>query len=182
MHKTIVVTPPRSEPVSLNEAKKQLRVTACNDDEHISNLIKVSRDRVEKFCNRFFTTQTVDIVYDSSLPDKYICLPYPDLESVEQLSYYDSYGVEGVIPNTDYTFNSETQRITASTSFPVDAISFRVRVVTGAPADFQGAKIAMLMTIADLFDLRVESVVGFSVSNNPAAVNNMWPYRVELGV
>ena len=74
MHKTIVVTPPRSEPVSLNEAKKQLRVTACNDDEHISNLIKVSRDRVEKFCNRFFTTQTVDIVYDSSLPDKYIFL------------------------------------------------------------------------------------------------------------
>lgn len=184
MHKTIVITPPLVEPISLDEAKAQLRIkeTATKDDEHISALIKVARDRVEKFCNRFFSEQTVSIVFECSLPDRYIKLPYPDLTSVQSLSYFQDDGTEVVIDSGDYNFNSNRQIITASTTFPADAVSYQVTVVTGAPNEYQGARIGMLMTLTDLFDLRAESIVGFSVGNNPAAVNNMWPYRVELGV
>ena len=184
MHKTIVITPPLVEPISLDEAKKQLRIkeSSTSDDDHIAMLIKVARDRVEKFCNRFFTEQTVSIVYNEVLPDRYICLPYPDLTSVVQLSYFDSDDVETVIDSGDYTFNSESQKITSATTFPADAVSYKINVVTGAPNEYGGASIGMLMMLSDLYDLRVESVTGVSVSSNPAVENSIYPYRVELGV
>jgi len=184
MHKTIVITPPLVEPISLDEAKAQLRISekATKDDEHIKMLISVARDRAERFCNRFFTEQTVSIVYNCTLPDRYINLPYPDITSVSSVSYFQADGSEVQIDASDYVFNSRLQTITALTMFPADAVSYQVTVVTGAPLEYQGAKIAMLMTLTDLFDLRAESVVGFSIANNPAVVNNMYPYRVELGV
>jgi len=183
MHKTIVITPPLVEPVSIDEAKKQLRIkeSSTTDDDHIAMLIKVARDRVEKFCNRFFTEQTVSIIYNESLPDRYICLPYPDLTGVVQLSYFDADDTETVIDSADYTFNSQSQKITSSTTFPT-SVSYKVTVITGAPNEYSGAYIGMLMMLSDLYDLRVESITGVSVASNPAVENSIYPYRVELGV
>jgi hypothetical protein len=51
----ITVTPPTVEPITLDEAKAQLRLTSgfTADDPYITSLIPVARDRSEKYCNRY---------------------------------------------------------------------------------------------------------------------------------
>ena len=60
-YQTIVVVPASTEPVDTLEAKAQLRIeySFTLDDAYIESLISAARDRAEKFCNRFFTEQTV---------------------------------------------------------------------------------------------------------------------------
>lgn len=178
MYKTIVKVPPTEEPISRDEARSQLRIDLGDDDHKVASLISVARDMAENFCNRFFTEQTVLIVWNSAL-DGDLCLPFPDLQTINSVTLYDSEGVETVIPDTDYTFNSDLQKIFFNGSIPTNK-SFSVEVVTGAPSDFQGAKIAMLMMLTDLYELRTESVVGATVSNNPAVKFALYPYRVNL--
>jgi len=56
MYKTIVTVPASFEPVTLAEAKAQLRIEDgfTLDDDYIQGLISAARDRVEQYCNRFF--------------------------------------------------------------------------------------------------------------------------------
>jgi hypothetical protein len=180
-YKTIVKTPPTEEPFLLSEAKRQLQLEDSTlQDAHIETLIPIARDRVEKYCNRFFTQQVVYIVYDEGFPGgKVLELPYPDLASVDSITYYDSTETQQTF--TGFTFDSQRQAIIADDSFP-DAVSITIEVTTSAPAEYQGAKSAMLMTLTDLYELRTESVVGFSIGENKAVVNAMQPYRVEMGV
>lgn len=179
MYKTIVVTPAASEPVSTTEANGQLRIKDGEDDAHRDLLISIARDKVEDYCNRFFTVQTIKIVFDGGFGDK-IDLPFPDLTAVNSITYIDSDNT--VQTATGYTAFFDEQVIYPNDSFPTDAKSYTVEVVTGPPAEFGGAKIGILMLLTDLYELRTESVVGFSVSENPAVENSLYPYRVNLGV
>ena len=51
------ITAPFAEPITLSEAKEQLRLTALftADDAYIASLISVARDQAEKYCNRLTT-------------------------------------------------------------------------------------------------------------------------------
>lgn len=184
MYKTIVLQAPTQEPVTVDQVKNQLRIKKgqSKDDSHIEMLISSARDKIEKYCNRFFTTQTISIVYDQPIPDRYICLPYPDLQSVLEISYKDRDGLETVISSSEYVFDSFTQRITFSNSTSYESVSYKVNVITGAPVEYSSVLIGLLMTINDLYDLRTESVVGFSIGKNPAVENQLYPYRINLGV
>lgn len=179
-YRTIVKVPPTSEPITTDEARDQLRIDLGDDHAHLVSLISIARDRAEKFCNRFFTEQTISIVYDSTFSGSTLCLPYPDLQGVSEIRTYLD-GAETVIDSGTYTFNSDLKRIYFST-VPDGYDSFAVDVVTGAPAEYGGAKIAMLMMLADLYELRTESVVQFTVNENPAVVAALYPYRINIGV
>ena len=181
MYKTIVVTPAASEPISTLEANNQLKIEDGDDDYHRDMLISAARDKAEDYCNRFFTVQTIKIVFDGGFGDK-IDLPYPDLTAVNSITYIDSDNAVQTVSSGDYTAFFDEQVIYPADAFPTDAKSYTVEVVTGPPAEFGGAKIGMLMVMTDLYELRTESVVGFSVSENPAVVNSLYPYRVNLGV
>ena len=180
MYKTIVVTPASVEPISSQEANNQLRIEDGDDDSHRDLLISVARDKAEKYCNRFFTEQTVKIVFDGGFDIDKIDLPYPDIQSVSSITYIDT--DNDVQTVTGYTLFSDQQVIYPSVTFPSDAKSYTVEVVTGAPEEIGGAKIGMLMMMTDLYELRTESVVGFSVAENPAVCASLYPYRVNLGV
>lgn len=183
MFKTIVITAPIVEPVTLAEAKEQLRLTSLftADDPYITGLISVARDRVEKYCNRFFTEQQVSIIFDEG--ESPLVLPYPDLQSVDQVSTIDSEGNETVVDSGDYTFNSITQSIYFTSGVSLTGGEVKVNVTTGAPVEYEGAKQAMLMILTDMYELRTESVVASSssaVAENPAVKALAYPYRVEL--
>ena len=181
-YKTIVATPAHEEPISMNEAYRQLRVEPCVDDEHIAALISISRDKAERFCNRYFSEQVVKIVYDGGFSGSSIDLPYPDLISVDSITYVDSSNAQIEIDASEYVVLLDNQVIYANDSFPSDAKGYTVTVTTGAPTEFGGAKVGMMMMLTDLYELRSESVVGFSVNQNPAVMASLWPYRVNLGV
>lgn len=182
MIETIVRVAPTVEPVTLAEAKAQLRVELdfTFDDDHINSLISIARDRVEQYCNRFFTEKQITILYTGSTP-LLIDLQYPDLASVESVQYTDSDFVLQTIDDADYVVDVDQRRITFKTA-PDSSIDYRVNATTGSPVEFEGAKIGMLMMIADMYDLRTESIAGRTVNDNPAVLAAVYPYRFNLGI
>lgn len=183
-YKTVLLVAPTVEPITLVEAKKQLRLTDLQtfDDDYITALIPTARDRAENYCNRFFTEQEITIVYESGFPLGILYLPYPDLQSVDSITYTDQEGDNYTVDVSDYTFDAERQSLTPSSAWPSGIVSFKVAVTTGAPLEFKGAKQSMLMMLTDMYELRTEAVVGASVAENLAVCALLYPYRVNLGI
>lgn len=181
---TITLTAPTVEPITIDEARAQLRLTSLQtyDDAYISALIPVARDRAERYCNRYFTNQEIKIIAYDGWTATDLILPFPDLVSVGVVSYVNIYGVESVIDPADYTFDSDTRMLFAADGWPTDADSIKVTVTTSAPVEFEGAKQAMLMILTDLYELRTETVTGASVAENPAVCALLHQYRVNMGV
>ena len=191
IYKTITVTAPTAEPITLTEAKEQLRLETAFvlDDDYINALISVARDRAENYCNRYFTEQEVAIVYfepfplpgDSKGNDlSILTLPFPDLVTVDAITYTDTQNATQIF--TTFSFNSDTQQVIADDTFPTDAVNFKVVVTTAAPVEFIGAKQGMLMNLTDMYELRTESVLGVSVAVNPAVNLLLHQYRVNQGI
>lgn len=178
--KTVVITPATVEPVSLDEAKAQLRIESAftDDDDYINFLISAARDRCESYCNQFFTVQGIAYLYDGPMP-LVIELPYPNL-TVTALKYTDADNLDQTVDPSGYTVNALNQTILLST--PVEAVNYRVEATTAAPAVFDGVTHAIKMIVADLYDLRTESVIGVSIADNPALKSLLYPYRLELGL
>ncbi len=57
-------TEPVDEPVTLDEAKQQIRVTTSTENDFIEDLIKSARISAELYCERVFITQTWQIFFD----------------------------------------------------------------------------------------------------------------------
>lgn len=57
-----IITEPADEPVSLDEAKKQLVLETDEDDDQVSMLVGAARKYVEKYLNRVLIQQTWEIV------------------------------------------------------------------------------------------------------------------------
>lgn len=97
-----VVTPPASEPISLAEAKTQLRVTGSDDDSIITPLLTAAREDIEALLRKALITQTLRLTlpefpsvancYLPSSPYASIILPRPPLVSVESVQYRDTNG------------------------------------------------------------------------------------------
>ena len=64
----------------------------------------------------------------------------------------------------------------------VDGVDFTVEATTAAPVAYEAAKQSILMVVTDLYELRTEAVIGVSVALNPAVMNLMQPYRVNIGI
>jgi len=180
MYKTIVTVPASFEPVTLAEAKAQLRIEDgfTLDDDYIQGLISAARDRVEQYCNRFFTAQTITMVWNEPMPLGVISIPYPDLTAVTAIQYVEDGSLNTVDP-ADYYVDLIAQKITGS--FPT-ADNYRITATTSAPAEISGVKQAILMIVTDLYELRTETAVGVSLADNPAVKAMLYPYRENLGI
>lgn len=82
---------PSSEPVTLAEAKVQLRESGTAEDTHIESLITTSRQVAENMTQRAFITQTWAMTL-SDLPSGLISLPRPPFISLTTLQYRDTAG------------------------------------------------------------------------------------------
>lgn len=180
MMKTIVITPPINELVTLSEAKAQLRIEDgfTLDDDYISALISAARDRCEHYCNRFFTAKDIKITFTGSVSGAY-SIPYPDL-NVTSVTYIDESNTEQTAPPSSYYYDDNRQMITFNTTF--NSSSFSVYATTSAPAELDGVKMAIKMIVTDLYELRTETAVGVSLADNPAVKAMLYPYRLELGI
>jgi len=178
--KTIVLVPPLTEPVTLLEAKEQLRIEPAftEDDSYISSLISVARERCESYCNQYFTEQDIKILYSGSIPSV-VSLPYPSL-TVTSVTYTDSDNAQQTVNPINYIVDSTNQTITFTNTY--SALNYQVLATTSAPPKINGVQQAIKLILTDLYELRTETAVGVSLAENPAVKAVLYPYRESLGI
>lgn len=100
-----LITPPKSEPLTLQEVKAHLRVDSEADDSLINSLILSARQYAEKFQSRALLTQVWELTLDR-FPVMPFRLPLPPLQSVDEISYTNYAGNTVVIPAADYVVDT----------------------------------------------------------------------------
>jgi uncharacterized phiE125 gp8 family phage protein len=100
--------------VTLEEAKKHLRIETSDEDVLVTGLIEAAREWCEGYQNRAFITQTWEIALDSFPSENHIEIPKPPLQSIESVKYYGT-------DETEYTFSAD--------SYYVDTYSEPGRIV-----------------------------------------------------
>ena len=102
-----VTTAPSIEPVTVAEAKSQLRIDGSDEDTLIGNYITVARQTLEVLMRRAFITQTITLKY-SSFPTE-IRLPRPPAISVTSIQYVDDDGATQTWSASNYSVDTQTE-------------------------------------------------------------------------
>lgn len=101
MYAPVLVTPPAERPISIEEAKEQLRVTDSDRNAYILSLIDAAVSHLDGYSGilgRCLVTQTW-----SQLADGWgiFRLPFPDVSAVA-ISYRDATGATVAVPSSSY--------------------------------------------------------------------------------
>lgn len=159
-----VVTPPSEEPITLAEAKAQLRVTHAHEDDLINGLIAAARELVEQRTWRQLITSTLMLCMDRFPSGRDIILPRPRLVSVASIRYLAS-GVWVTLDAGRYTVDAlnEPGRVQVDHSgWPAadDTLnSVQIQFVAGygaASAVPPSIKSAIKVLLTGLYDTRDE--------------------------
>lgn len=187
-------------PLTVDEVKEHCRVTHSNDDDTFARLIRVATTYAEGVTQRAFESQTWDAVF-SRFPCSLLgalILPKPPLVSVVQITYLDASENEQLVdPATYRVLYGASDRparvvIKSGLAWPVtgcfkDAV--RVRFVAGygrtsgspqEPLTPEDIRHAMLITINELYENRIDTVLGLNVSHIKAIDALLLPCRVDI--
>jgi hypothetical protein len=178
--RTVIVLAPTVEPITLLEAKAQLRIEPAftEDDDYINALISAARGRCESYCNQFFTEQGIEVIYSTPIPSV-IDLPFVGL-TVDSINYTDVDFISQVLPVADYTVDTVNGKIHFESS--VDSLGFQLNCTTSSPVDISGVQQSIKIIVTDLYELRTETAVGVSLADNPAVKALLYPFRLDLGI
>lgn len=187
----VTVTPPASEPVSLNEAMLHLRVDVSDAGPHpeatlIETLISAARAHVEAETNRVLITQTLEARWDAWRD--VLELPRTPVQSVTSVTYVDETGATQTLSNSAYRVDVAglVARVTPAfdTAWPTARAvtgAIAVRFVAGygaASAVPAPLKAAMLLLIGHLYENRTAATER-ALTEAPLAVAALInPYRV----
>jgi uncharacterized phiE125 gp8 family phage protein len=172
-----LITPPAVEPITLDEAKVQLKIDADEtaDDDLIERIIAMARESAEHATARVLLPQTWELALDEFCDE--VRLPMPPLISVTTFSYVDADGVTQILLPEAYFLDdfSEPARLFPAfgTRWPHarhQANSIRVRFQAGyADADSVPASIKcwMLLRIGTLYENREDVIAGLPVAELP---------------
>lgn len=97
-----------SQPVTLDEAKAQLRVDGTDEDALITSLIVAATSAVEEDTGRALVTQTWD--YAISQPSGAVSLPLAPVASISALTYYDTDDVAQTLTVSDFYLFADNDR------------------------------------------------------------------------
>lgn len=97
---------PVSEPVSLAEAKRHLRVIHEDEDSLIRGLIRAAREFCEEWNNRTYLTTTWQDVFSKWPSGREIELQRPPLQSVTSITYRDTDDAEQTLAPSIYTVST----------------------------------------------------------------------------
>lgn len=95
-----VITPPATEPITLAEAKANLRVVGTDEDADIERMIRAARQMAEERLNRALMPQTLAFGTDGFCGP--LRVPRPPLVEIDSLTYTDTDGAPQVLPDTAY--------------------------------------------------------------------------------
>lgn len=184
-----LVTAPSAEPITLTEAKANLRVDFATDDTLITSLIASARRSVELFLRRQLVTATWDLFLDDWPPEDIIHVPLPPLQSVTSVAYVDTAGNPQTWTASNYRVdvNWEPGRIEPAygVAWPgirkiVGTIAVRFVAGYGAAATVpDDIKSAIYLLLADLYEHR-EKQAETALSLNSTYRDLLWPRRALL--
>lgn len=172
-----LVTDPAVEPVTLAEAKYQIRVDVTDEDYYISGLITAVRKDVEAYLNRALITQTFDF-YMNAWPSKsYIKIPMPPLQSVTSITYTDKDGISAVFASSNYIVDTASEPGQIFLKYDKSWPAVDLQVINGLVIRFvagyglaanvpENIKQAMLLYIGTFFENREDAIVG-NVTQQP---------------
>jgi len=174
-----------TEPVSLTEAKRALRVDIDDDDALIEFYISAARSYIERICRPMLQmltkacTYTADTFPDS---DTLELTPYP-LQSVTAVVYVDSDGVSHTISASDYVVDTVSEpgriRLKATASWP----SATLREVNGFQVNFVAGYGASGASVPHELRQAILLLVGHQYENRePIVVTGAMPKSLEFTV
>lgn len=188
-----VITPP-TEVVSLDEAKRHLRVDHDDDDVYITMLVVAAAawlDGPAGWLARALGVQTLELVSADFGWDSFIPLPYPPLIDIVSVTYVDPDGVPQIMSSADYQqIGCGLSAVGGSGSWPAvqcqsDAVRIQYRAGYGVSPDYSKneipmpVKVAMLMLVGQWYQIREPVAIGSTVAQLPFAVEALLgPYRV----
>ena len=179
-----------TEPITTAEAKTHLVVDHSDDDTYIDTLVAAARGFVQEYTGRQLVTATYTMDMEGFPVEDYIQLPYPPLQSVTSVKYYDL---------------SDSQQTFASSKYNVaDASPGRIRLVSGeswpqvypqrsqavevvfvagygaASAVPDDIKHAIKLLVGHWYESREAVVVGTSANTIPFTVQALLsPYKIK---
>lgn len=110
-----VITAPTAEPITLAEAKANLRVFGSDEDADITRMIRVARQMAEERLNRALMPQVLAFGADG-----FGCalrVPRPPLREVDSIKYVDADGVEQTLTGTVYLLDDFVDPPTISAAY-----------------------------------------------------------------
>jgi len=190
-----IETAPTEEPISLEEAKRHLRlaVTAGDassyneEDGLLERLIATARGQAETSTGRALITQTWNLYLDAWPAGDFIEVPLPPLVSatvtyrLEDDSGYDNTFSDVVVDTV-----REPGRITLLDGYtwPTEDLYTTNAIKVTFIGGYGGAddvpyeiKSAVLLMLSDLYENRGDVVVGTTIGKNDAADMLLLPYR-----
>jgi uncharacterized phiE125 gp8 family phage protein len=176
-----LVTGPTQEPVTLTEAKAQLRLDIPDDDGLLAGYLIAAREYIEGQIKRDLVTKTWDYVIDGTWPVRgyrqYIRLPVNPVQSVVSVKYVDDSGATQTLDPSLYTVAARTSYSYITPAYDVvwnttrrvpEAVT--VRFVSGYTECPQDLKVAVMLLAGHFYENR-EAVSVRAVHEVPFTVD-----------
>jgi uncharacterized phiE125 gp8 family phage protein len=139
-----VTTQPTTEPLTIDELKNRLRITGCDFDNELQDLLKAARIAVEDQSYRKLITQTVEIHYDD-FPGTFgdIEIRLAPISAITHVKYYDQDDTLSTVSSSDYYTDLTTTppriALKQSKSWPITSLARPNRVVVTMTAGYGAA-------------------------------------------
>jgi uncharacterized phiE125 gp8 family phage protein len=181
-----VTTQPTAEPLTIDELKNRLRVTTCDFDSELQDLLKAARIAVEDQSYRKLITQTVEM-HIEDFPGTFgdIAIRLAPVSAITHIKYYDADGTLTTLTpvatyyQTDFASEQRPARIMPAygQTWPsvradtYNAVEIQFTAGYGVASSVpQSIKNGMLLLIANWYENREQSIVGTIVSELPWGV------------
>lgn len=160
------IAQPTVEPVTLEQAKLHLRVDINDEDQLITELIKVARASAEDHLGRTMVSTSWRLTVDKFSPA--LELPNPPCISVSSVKYIDSTGTEQTLNPVEYLVDAVSEpahivpavgRIWPETQDRINAVTVEYTAGYGSTAAAVPTPIKqwMLLAIGDMYANRERS-------------------------
>lgn len=147
---------PANEPVSLEEAKRHLRVMHDDDDAYIGALISTARDHVEKYCGAVWAV--IELVANCDDWCDLAYLPVTPVSAVASIAYIDVDGASATVDASVYEFRADARAVVlkAGQRWPAKQPGSRIAVTMAAGAEEvpPTVKHAILLRVEDFYERR----------------------------
>lgn len=175
-----VITQPKNEPVTLDEAKSALSILHDDEDVRIMSLIKSGREYSEIFCGVTLMTTVIELSMDT-FTNTTILLSTTPLQSVDSVKYLSTASPETevtLVQDTDYFANTtiEGGEVTAISGWPSTSNkpnSVKIRFTAGY---------ADVDRVPEQFKDAIKSYVVYLYDNEKAMLDAtrsiLWPHRI----
>jgi len=182
-----LITPAAAPPVSLAEAKAQLRIADSEDDTMIVGLVSAAVGQLDGrngMLGRALVTQTWEMVLDT-FPAGQITVPLPPLQTVESIKYQNDANVQTTLDPSEYVVDALSE---PGLIFPVDAwpsTYFTPNAVVIRFTAGYGAADAVPEPIKSAIKLRVQSLYDNLKPDDAAAIDRahsalVFPFQLVM--